>query len=77
MRERYIAVSCEAQTERQKSFCARKLQFDLDGVEQELLLDTFIPKSVIHFESFDTIEEAARGDRIEIYVAMWWLEKQV
>jgi hypothetical protein len=37
--------------------------------------DIWIPKSVLHDDSKDTIEEAIEGEQIEIYVARWWLEE--
>lgn len=78
MREPYIAVNVVAQTETASAFCGSKLEFSLDrGIEEEIVTDLWIPKSVIHEESHDTIEEATRGDTIEIYVARWWLEKQI
>lgn len=76
MKERYIACEVVAQTETDLAFCGRGLTFteQTGTVEHKVETDLWIPKSVIDPEGLDAISDAARGDRIEIYVAQWWLE---
>ena len=79
MKETYVNCQCIAQTETADAFCCRRLEFTnaSDTITHMLETDLWVPKSVIHEDSHSTISDAARGDQIEIYVAQWFLEKQL
>lgn len=46
---------------------------DVDYTASEI----FVPKSVIHDEYRDDIEDACEGDTIELAIAEWWLRKNI
>lgn len=71
MKEPYNRLYGIAQTETDKAFCMDVLDEDYVGITHKNL---WVPKSVVHEDSHDTIEEALRGERVEIFVAKWWLE---
>lgn len=75
MRERFIAVEGTAATETDKAVCLELVVFDLDGVEQQHN-QMWIPKANLHDDSVDTVDEAFKGDRVELYVSDWWLKQQ-
>lgn len=73
MKEPYDIVNGRAQAETEKAFCIDIID-DMGGTTHSNL---WIPKSVIHEESHDTIEEAIRGETVEIYVARWWADENI
>lgn len=76
MKEPYLSVTGEAQAETDRAFCIKSAVYIVDGVSMEHSSDLWIPKANIMEDSLDDIEEVARGDRIEIFVAKWWLKEQ-
>lgn len=76
MKEPYISVTGAAQAQSAGgAFCIQSCGYVLDMVEHKHEGDMWIPMSVIMEDSHDVIEEAVRGDVVEIFVAKWWLEK--
>lgn len=75
MKERYVAVNGKAQTETARAFCIKDPETVLNGADHRFTGDLWIPKSVIMEDSHDAIEEAVRGENVEIYVAEWWMEE--
>ena len=51
-------------------------EYTVDGSYNSVGTDFWIPKSVLHEDSLDVVEESATGEEIEIYVADWWLRSQ-
>ncbi len=76
MKEPYISVVGIAQCETSKAFCIRSANYALDGIGTTQDTDFWIPLSAIMEDSHDVIEEAARGDEVEIFVAKWFLQEQ-
>lgn len=75
MKTRYITQLVKAENETPNAFkCTGKLVIDKHGSEVPVK-DEWIPKSQIHEEDHDTIEEACQGDVIEINVTEWWLSQ--
>lgn len=77
MKEPYVSVTGVAQAETAKAFCMQNPETAYDGVAVHFGGDLWIPKSVIMEDSHDTIEEAARGDTVEIFVAKWWVKENM
>lgn len=76
MRDRYTAIGLTAETDSDKAFCASSLRFELDGTNH-YIDELWIPKSMIHEDSIPEIDEAVRGDDLEIYVNEWWLKQSL
>jgi hypothetical protein len=76
MKTSFIAVMGVAQAETPHAFCVKDAKYALDGVGHEISGDTWIPLANIMSESHDTIEEAERGEEVEIFVAKWWLKEK-
>jgi hypothetical protein len=49
------------------------LTFDYEGTTYSEL---WVPKSNLHDDSIDVIDEAVAGEEEEIYIARWWLKEQ-
>lgn len=75
MKEPYVLVNGLAQAETPKAFCIKNPETVMDGAVHKFTGDLWIPKSVILEDSHDVIEEAARNDSVEIFVAKWWMEE--
>lgn len=82
MKEPYISVvgiaqaETPANSENQGAFCIQNPEYILNGASYRHTGDMWIPKATIMSDSLDTIEEAVRGEEIEIFVAKWWMEDQ-
>lgn len=48
---------------------------DCNGIDW-VFSDTWIPKSQIHEDYHDEIDQALAGETIEIAVSDWWVEQQ-
>jgi hypothetical protein len=76
MRERFDLVEGVIIGESDLAVCLRDPEWLQEPVIHQMSGDVWIPKSNIHEDSHDTVDEAVRGDKIEIHVARWWLEQQ-
>ena len=74
MRERYIPVLGVAKAETAKAFLLEPCIFDIDGAEHRHM-ELWIPKSQIHDDDHDEIENSVKGDDIEINVSDYWLRQ--
>jgi len=77
MRDPYDIVEGNIVGETPKAICLNNALWSCEPVEHQIGGDFWIPKANIHEESSDTIDEALRGDKIEIHVARWWLKQEV
>lgn len=75
MKERYIIGPVEAQAQTDKAFCCNFNWSDRGDDYAIAAKDCWIPLSQIDESCHDDIEEACRGDIIEIAVTAWWLEQ--
>lgn len=74
MRVRYLEQTVKAIRESEDAFlCSGELEFRGETI---IAHELWIPKSQIHEDSHDEIEEAFEGDVIEIFVSEWWLDKK-
>jgi hypothetical protein len=72
MRKSYLLFEAVAKRESEKAFCASTLENDHMTVSE-----IWIPKSVIHPDGLEAIEEAVSGEKIEIYIADWWVRENL
>jgi hypothetical protein len=49
------------------------LSFEYDSTKYE---EVWVPKSNLHDDSIDVIDEAIAGEEEEVYIAKWWLDQQ-
>ena len=74
MRDRYLPIEGFIKSETDKAFLLEPCEFDLGGVTHSFN-NLWVPKSVTHEDSLDTVDEAVRGDKIEVHVVEWWLNE--
>ena len=47
----------------------------MDHPDYGRLVDIWVPRSVIHEESLEEIDDAADGDELEVFIKAWWFRK--
>lgn len=78
MLERFDGVVGKLTGETQMAICMNEMVWHRDGdTVVEFQNDMWIPKSNLHDDSLVTVEEAVRGEEVEIYVKNWWLMDQL
>lgn len=75
MNESYGIMQATAETETDKAVCFSNLEWDSDDLCSCSANEMWIPKSVLHDDTLDEVSTATRGDRMEIYVAAWWMRE--
>lgn len=71
MLEPYVAVGATPIRETEKAILAN---LDLGDTHYTQI---WVPKSVLHPDSQDEMDEAVRGEPVELYIAKWWLEENL
>lgn len=73
VRQRYIGGPVMAKNQTEKAFLC---SFDWSEQHGYAASDMWVPLSVIDEDCHTEIEEAVKGEVIDLYIASWWLEKQ-
>lgn len=72
VRERYLTGLVRAETDTDKAFLC---SFNWSDTHGYVASELWVPKKCIFEDDHDTIEEAVRGEMIEISIAEWWLNQ--
>jgi hypothetical protein len=70
MKTKYYGFLCILHRETPNAVC---VSFEHD--EHGKMVEVWVPKSVLHPDSVETLENGVEDDEIELYVAAWWLRK--
>lgn len=70
MKTKYYGFDCTLIRESEDAVCVT-----FNHAEYGRMVDIWVPKSNLHPDSLDVLEEAADGDVEELFIAAWWLRK--